>query len=29
LGLKALGLIFLLETGGWIWLRQILETLEG
>jgi tight adherence protein B len=29
LGLKALGLIFLLETGGWIWLRRILETLEG
>jgi tight adherence protein B len=29
LGLKALGLIVLLEAGGWIWLRRILETLEG
>lgn len=29
LGLKALGLIALLEVGGWIWLRRILESLEG
>jgi len=28
-GLKAWVLILLLEAGGWLWLRQVLETLEG